>query len=134
MQDVDRFAAQHDLQDVVHLLRKGALAAQRPLEFDQIEELDDEDKAFLLQERTHKWKHPRTLYFTIILNSIAAAIQGWDQEVTHSSLVVHHSILSITDTTRDPTVRTCPSPSLLVYPTVEPCAQLKEHVNATAGS
>ena len=28
---------------------------------------------------THRWRHPRILYFTIILNSIAAAIQGWDQ-------------------------------------------------------
>jgi len=34
----------------------------------------------LREEVTHRWKHPKTLYFTIILNSIAAAIQGWDQE------------------------------------------------------
>jgi hypothetical protein len=34
----------------------------------------------LREEVTHRWKHPWALYFTIILNSIAAAIQGWDQE------------------------------------------------------
>jgi hypothetical protein len=33
----------------------------------------------LREEVTHRWKHPRILYYTIILNSIAAAIQGWDQ-------------------------------------------------------
>lgn len=30
-------------------------------------------------ERDHRWHHPKILYFTVILNSIAAAIQGWDQ-------------------------------------------------------
>jgi len=53
--------------------------AQNPAHIDQITELDDEDRRVLSEEVTHKWKHPRILYFTIILNSIAAAIQGWDQ-------------------------------------------------------
>ena len=44
-----------------------------------ISELDEADRQVLREEITHKWKHPRILYFTIILNSIAAAIQGWDQ-------------------------------------------------------
>jgi hypothetical protein len=30
-------------------------------------------------EATRRWAQTRTLYFTIFLNSIAAAIQGWDQ-------------------------------------------------------
>lgn len=60
-------------------LRKGALVAQSPANIDRISELDDADRESLREEVTHKWKHPRILYFTIILNSIAAAIQGWDQ-------------------------------------------------------
>lgn len=61
------------------ILIKGALVAQNPAGIDEITELDDEDRRILREEVTHKWKHPRILYLTIVLNSIAAAIQGWDQ-------------------------------------------------------
>lgn len=79
LQDVDTFAAEYDLADIRELMRKGALVAQSPAAFENIVELDDTDRSILRHELTHRWKHPRTLYFTIILNSIAAAIQGWDQ-------------------------------------------------------
>ena len=78
-EDVDNFANEYGLQDIQPLLRKGALVAQNPLGIDTIEELDDADREALTIEVTHRWKHPKMLYFTIILNSIAAAIQGWDQ-------------------------------------------------------
>jgi hypothetical protein len=55
------------------------LVAQSPQNIDKIPELDDKERRILHEEVTHRWRHPRTLYFTIILNSIAAAIQGWDQ-------------------------------------------------------
>lgn len=56
--------------------------AQNPSQVDTIAELDDADREALLIERTKRWNHPKMLYFTIILNSIAAAIQGWDQTGT----------------------------------------------------
>jgi hypothetical protein len=61
------------------LLRKGALVAQSPHQIENIPELDETEREKLRDEVTHRWRHPRTLYFTIIMNSIAAAIQGWDQ-------------------------------------------------------
>ena len=64
--------------------------AQNPLGIDTIEELDDADREALLIEVTHRWKHPKMLYFTIILNSIAAAIQGWDQ--TGESNAAHETM------------------------------------------
>jgi len=76
---VDAFATEFGLQDIRESLIKGALVAQNPLGIDRITELDDDDRRVLSEEVTHKWRHPRILYFTIILNSIAAAIQGWDQ-------------------------------------------------------
>jgi hypothetical protein len=60
-------------------LRKGALVAQSPGHIENITELDEADRQSLREEVTRRWKHPRILYFTIVLNSIAAAIQGWDQ-------------------------------------------------------
>lgn len=79
LQDVENFANQHDLQDVKDLLIKGALVAQNPTRINSISELDEEDRKVIIEEVTHKWRQPKVLYMTIFLNSVAAAIQGWDQ-------------------------------------------------------
>ena len=94
-QDVDGFATEYQLTDIIPLLRKGALAAQNPLGYDTIEELDESDRAVLREERTHRWRHPRILYFTIILNSIAAAIQGWDQTGSNGANLTFDVALNI---------------------------------------
>ena len=78
--DVERFAHKNNLTEIKPLLLKGALVAQNPRGFEEIEELDDAERETLRREVTNRWSHPMTLYLTIILNSIAAAIQGWDQE------------------------------------------------------
>jgi hypothetical protein len=77
MRDVEHFAREHDLEDIVGHLKKGALVAQDPTGFENIEMLVEEDKEHLRYERTHKWKHPLSLYTTIIVCSIGAAVQGW---------------------------------------------------------
>jgi hypothetical protein len=79
LEDVESYAKEYDLTDILPLLKKGALAAQNPRDFESIPELDEEDRQQLRIEATRRWKHPWKLYYTIILNSIAAAIQGWDQ-------------------------------------------------------
>jgi hypothetical protein len=79
LRDVENYAKEYDLNDIVPLLQKGALAAQNPTDFENIPELDEADRQCLREEVTHRWKHPWVLYYTVILNSIAAAIQGWDQ-------------------------------------------------------
>ena len=79
MQDVEHFATENNLQDILPLLRKAALAAQSPGAIEDIVELDSNDREVLRSEITHRWRQPKILYFTIVLNSIAAAIQGWDQ-------------------------------------------------------
>ena len=83
MEDVEHFYTQHGLLDIADDLRKGALVAQSPHAIEHIGELDETDRALLRREITNRWAQPRTLYFTIILNSIAAAIQGWDQVRIH---------------------------------------------------
>lgn len=80
---------------MVPILIKGALVAQSPAGIDEITELDDEDRRILREEVTHKWKHPRILYLTIMLNSVAAAIQGWDQTGRLPIRVVLNSVAYI---------------------------------------
>lgn len=79
MRDVENYAREYNLTDILPLLKKGALVAQSPRDFENIPELDENDKQALRDEITYRWRHPWALYYTIILNSIAAAIQGWDQ-------------------------------------------------------
>ena len=65
--------------DILPELRKGALVARDPANFDSLTELDAEEKAALTKEVTHKWSHTVPLYITIVTCSIGAAVQGWDQ-------------------------------------------------------
>lgn len=77
--DVEVFAESHGLTDITTIMQKGALAAQNPRAIEQMPEFDEDDRVILRKEITNRWAHPKILYFTIVLNSIAAAIQGWDQ-------------------------------------------------------
>ena len=79
MSDVEDYAHKNQLTDILPLLRKGALVAQDPAGFESLPEIDEEDRVHLRNEVLHRWKHPKILYITIVMNSIAAAIQGWDQ-------------------------------------------------------
>jgi MFS family permease len=78
MHDVEQFAEEKGLQDKVDLIKRGALIAQAPNDFESLDILEDEKEA-LRYEAAHKWSHPMALYFTIITCSIGAAVQGWDQ-------------------------------------------------------
>lgn len=80
---VTRFAEWHGLTEYVPLMRKGAILAQDPTNFEQIEgpEALEADKINALKkEMANKWRVPLLLYLTIITCSIGAAVQGWDQE------------------------------------------------------
>lgn len=78
MEDVASFASENGLAEHTHILQKGALVAQDPGNFERMD-LEEDEKDALRTEITHKWKHPKRLYITIIVCSIGAAVQGWDQ-------------------------------------------------------
>ncbi|KAF8904392.1 hypothetical protein CPB84DRAFT_1845352 [Gymnopilus junonius] len=79
LSQVNAFAEEKDMKDILVYLQKGALLAQNPSDPESIQELDENDLEVIRQEKTHKWKQPRDLYLTVILCSVAAAVQGWDQ-------------------------------------------------------
>ena len=79
LRNVDAFADEHQLDDIRDLLRKGAQVAANPPEYRSVEGLDAAELTALEREISHKWSHPSKLYSTIILCSIGAAVQGWDQ-------------------------------------------------------
>jgi hypothetical protein len=95
--DVRSFAKEHSLEEVESLLVKGALFAQSPLLSEEIEELDEVDRRAIREEFSDRFKLPRMLYFTIILNSVAAAIQGWDQTGSNGANLTFGQAFGIPD-------------------------------------
>ncbi|KDQ21959.1 hypothetical protein BOTBODRAFT_26364 [Botryobasidium botryosum FD-172 SS1] len=85
LRDAEAFARERGLEDHVDVFRKGALVAQDPLAFDSLPELNEEEKAALRRERTHKWDQPKKLYFLVVLCSVAAAVQGMDETVINGA-------------------------------------------------
>lgn len=79
LRDIDSFSKEHGFEEHLPLLRKGALVARDPANFAAVEGITDEERAAISNEVLHKWRQPKILYFTIILCSIGAAVQGWDQ-------------------------------------------------------
>lgn len=60
----------------VDAFQKGALVAKRPLRFEQMKILSEEDKEKLRREISHPYDQPRILYQLVIACSLAAAVQG----------------------------------------------------------
>lgn len=56
-------------------LIKGAFVAKDPPAFESVEGLTEDEKEAIRNEVLHKWRQPRSLYFTIILCSVGAAVQ-----------------------------------------------------------
>ncbi|KAN0116412.1 major facilitator superfamily [Russula decolorans] len=79
------FARTHGLGHLEDLFRKGALAAQDPLAFDSISHFTEDEKDIFRREYTHRWDHPATLYYLVILCSVAAAVQGMDEAVINGA-------------------------------------------------
>ncbi|KAI2465122.1 hypothetical protein F4781DRAFT_40529 [Annulohypoxylon bovei var. microspora] len=82
MRDVEAFAHENNLVEHIPVLRRGALVAQNPNDFedqDGEEALDEVEKTVLRDEILHRWRMPMRLFLTIATCSIGAAVQGWDQ-------------------------------------------------------
>lgn len=79
LRQVEEFAQDKGMVEQLDLLKKGALVAQHPARFEEVEGITEEEKTALTKEVTHKWHQPTAMYFTVILCSIGACVQGWDQ-------------------------------------------------------
>ncbi|PCG96148.1 General substrate transporter [Penicillium occitanis (nom. inval.)] len=80
IRDVNDFAETHGLTDITPILQRGALVARDPANYASVQGLTEDESLAIQNEVLHKWKQPAALYFTIVLCSIGAAVQGWDQE------------------------------------------------------
>ncbi|KAK4689726.1 hypothetical protein P7C73_g373, partial [Tremellales sp. Uapishka_1] len=79
LSEVNEFCTTHKLDEHREIFRKGALLAQRPGEWDNIPELNAEDRAAIAYEHKHKWAMSGDLIWTVTVCALGAAVQGWDQ-------------------------------------------------------
>ncbi|ORY86659.1 and other transporter-domain-containing protein [Leucosporidium creatinivorum] len=86
LQEMGRaFALEKGLEEHAEEFAKGAMVAQDPLAYESLPMLNDEDRRVLGREVTHKWDHPKALYFLVVMCSISAAVQGMDESVTNGA-------------------------------------------------
>lgn len=115
LRDVEEFADEYNVTDILPELKKGALVARDPTEFETVADLTESELTALRDEVLHKWRQPKSLYFTIILCSIGAAVQ-------YVILLIHLGYTPNINTEDGirlaPMVLTYHSPMLLVYQTI----------------
>jgi hypothetical protein len=73
--EVEDFAQEQNMTEILPLLQKGAMISQDPTNFEAVEGLDASELEALRNEKLHKWRQPLSLYFTVILCSIGACVQ-----------------------------------------------------------
>ncbi|RPD60525.1 hypothetical protein L226DRAFT_387707 [Lentinus tigrinus ALCF2SS1-7] len=83
--DAEEFAKTHELAEYAETIQKGALIAQDPTAFEKLPMLNEADRFILRRELTHKWDQPKTLYYLVVMCSIAAAVQGMDESVINGA-------------------------------------------------
>ncbi|KAI1329063.1 sugar transporter-domain-containing protein [Xylariaceae sp. FL0255] len=104
MRDVEAFAQEKGLSEHLAVLKKGALVAQNPdlyEEFDGEYALTETEKEVLRNEKLHKWRLPWRLYLTIVVCSIGAAVQGWDQTGSNGASIFFPAYYGIDTKTKE---------------------------------
>ncbi|KAI6782601.1 Arabinose-proton symporter-like protein [Emericellopsis cladophorae] len=96
--DIDDFCRAKGLEKHRGIIRKGALVAQDPSGYEDItgpDALSPDEVEALRDEILHKWRVPRALKRTILVCSIGAAVQGWDQTGSNGATLEFPKALGI---------------------------------------
>ncbi|KIK37349.1 hypothetical protein CY34DRAFT_15757 [Suillus luteus UH-Slu-Lm8-n1] len=97
MADVEIFAQERGLTHLLPELKKGALVAQDSTCYNRLDIFSDEDKRILTEEVTHKWRQTPTLYYMVVMASLAAAVQGMDEAVINGAQILYPTQFGIGD-------------------------------------
>jgi hypothetical protein len=72
--DVKRFVRDSGFPEDEEFFIKGALVARDPDDFENLPELNDEDKAALRKEVTHRWHQPFMMYFLVGISRLLSRL------------------------------------------------------------
>ncbi|KAK4497808.1 hypothetical protein PRZ48_010462 [Zasmidium cellare] len=94
---ITTFVQTHSLPDLP-LFQKAVLLPHSPTSIDSSSELTTNETLALQHETTHKWTQPLLLYLTILMSSLGALIQGWDQTGSNGANLSFLQEFGIADT------------------------------------
>ncbi|KAG1760994.1 hypothetical protein EDD22DRAFT_898726 [Suillus occidentalis] len=97
MADVEIFAQERGLTHLLPELKKGALVAQDSTCHNHLDIFSEEDKRILTEEVTHRWRQTPTLYYMVVMSSLAAAVQGMDEAVINGAQILYPTQFGIGD-------------------------------------
>ncbi|KAL8846464.1 MAG: hypothetical protein Q9221_008448 [Calogaya cf. arnoldii] len=97
MTDVEQFAKNHDLEYALDDLQKGALVSQNKAGFENFDRLTAEDKTLIREEKLHRWRQPRMMYYMTILCAGSAIVQGMDQSAVNGAQAFYFPYFGISD-------------------------------------
>ncbi|KAL2002592.1 hypothetical protein VTN02DRAFT_6446 [Thermoascus thermophilus] len=85
------FGVRHRMGDEedIRAFEMGAVLAQDPEKYDQVQGLTPEEREILHKEFTSRWSQPRLMYVVIVVCSISAAVQGMDETVVNGAQVLY---------------------------------------------
>ncbi|GAA6014407.1 hypothetical protein JCM10207_005450 [Rhodosporidiobolus poonsookiae] len=83
--DVDEFVERANLTHVRELFYKAALVAQDRDNYERLHQLSEDEKQVLREEKTHRWRQSRMLYYQVFMCSMAAVVQGMDETVVNGA-------------------------------------------------
>ncbi|GAA5893884.1 hypothetical protein JCM6882_003119 [Rhodosporidiobolus microsporus] len=83
--DVDDYVERTGLTHIRELLYKAALVAQDRENADRLPQLTEEEKRYFREEKTHRFRQSKTLYYQVFMCSMAAVVQGMDQTVINGA-------------------------------------------------
>ncbi|KAK1970831.1 hexose transporter [Colletotrichum sublineola] len=98
--EADSFTESKGLQEHRDIFRKGAMVAQvinRPDGFESIAALNEEERAVLRKEITHRWSQPKALYFLCALCAGSAIVQGMDQTAVNGAQEYYYATFDLWD-------------------------------------
>jgi hypothetical protein len=70
-------------EDDLRAFEMGAVLAQAPDQFEQVEGLNDQELEALRKEFNNRWSQPKLMYLVIMICSICAAVQGMGMWCDH---------------------------------------------------
>jgi hypothetical protein len=91
----------HGMSEHADLFGRAALVARSPKEFEDLVELQEDERDALIYERDHKWHGPWMLWYSIALCAVGAATQGWDQTGSNGANLSFPVALGISGKGRD---------------------------------
>ncbi|PGH14762.1 hypothetical protein AJ80_05806 [Polytolypa hystricis UAMH7299] len=92
-----RYARQHQIGDEedIRAFELGAILAQDPEQYENVEGLTEEELEVLRKEFTNRWSQPRLMYLVIVLCSVCAAVQGMDESVVNGAQIFYKTQFGI---------------------------------------